>query len=128
MAAKQQYSDARGVYREVLKQWPNEAGVADLAHMKIGDTFYDEKRYRDALPEYIKVVEKFGKGEWADDAYYKIGMVSTELGNLEDAMTFFGEVVKSYKKSPLVPQAQAKMAEVQKRLDKEKASKGKGKK
>ncbi len=77
-AAKQQYSDARGVYREVLKQWPNDAGVADLAHMRIGDTFYDEKRFRDALPEYIKVVEKFGKGEYADDAYFKIGQVSVE--------------------------------------------------
>lgn len=124
---QKQYSEARGVYREVVKQWGNEAGYGDLAHMKIGDTFFDEKRFRDALPEYIKVVEKFSKGEYADDAYYKIGLVSMELGNLEDAQTFFGEVVKSYKKSPLVPQAQAKLSEVQKRLDKEKANKGKKK-
>lgn len=125
--AQKQYSEARGVYREVIKQWGNEAGVGDQARMKIGDSFYDEKRYRDALPEYIKVVEKFSKGDLADDAYFKIGMVSMELGNLEDAQTFFGEVVKSYKKSPLVPQAQAKISEVQKRLEKEKASKGKKK-
>lgn len=124
---QKQYSEARGVYREVIKQWGSEVGVGDQAHMKIGDTFFDEKRYRDALPEYIKVVEKFSKGEYADDAYYKIGLVSMELGNLEDAQTFFGEVVKSYKKSPLVPQAQAKLSEVQKRLDKEKAAKGKKK-
>ncbi len=125
--SQKQYSEARGVYREVVKQWGNEAGVGDQARMKIGDTFFDEKRFRDALPEYIKVVEKFSKGEYADDAYYKIGLVSMELGNLEDAVTFFGEVVKSYKKSPLVPNAQAKMSEAQKRLDKEKASKGKRK-
>ena len=123
--AQKQYSEARGVYREALKQWPNEAGIADQARMKIGDSFFDEKNYRSALPEYIKVVEKFAKGDYADDAYYKIGLVSMELGNLEDAQTFFGEVVKSYKKSPLVPQAQAKLSEVQKRLDKEKAKKKK---
>ncbi len=127
LANQKQYSEARGVYREVVKQWGSEAGVGDQARMKIGDTFYDEKRYRDALPEYIKVVEKFAKGEYADDAYYKIGLVSMELGNLEDAVTFFGEVVKSYKKSPLVAQAQAKMSEAQKRLDKEKAAKSKKK-
>lgn len=123
--AQKNYSDARGVYREIAKQWPNEMGVGDLAHMRIGDTFYDEKNPRAALPEYAKVAQQFSKGEWADDAYYKIGLISIDLGNLEDAQTFLGEVVKTYKKSPLVPQAQAKLTEVQKRLEKEKSKKKK---
>jgi len=120
-------ADARGVLRDVIKQWPTEAGIADEAHFRIGETYYDEKKCRDALPEYIKVVEKFVTGGLADRAYYKIGLCSLDVGNLEDAKIFFGEVVHTFKKSPLAKLSAQKLEEVEQRLEKEAAAKKKGK-
>lgn len=120
-------ADARGALREVVKQWPNEAGVADEAYYKLGDTYFDEKKCRSALQEYIKVVEKFPQGPYADKAYYKIGLCSVEIGNLEDAKIFFGEIVRNYKKSPLLKDAQKKLDDVQERLEQEAKQKAKRK-
>lgn len=109
-------SDARGVYRDIIKKWPGELGVTDEAYFRLGELYYEEKKQRNALAEYIKVVEKFASGSYADDAYYKIGLCSIDIGNLEDAQIFFGEILKNHKKSPHYKAAQQKLEEVQKRL------------
>src|SRR5690606_4470735 len=108
--------DARGVLRDVVKKWPSDAGITDQAYYTLGETYYDEKKYRSALQEYIKVVEKFGTGAYADDAYYKIGLASMDIGNYEDAKIFFTEIVKNHKKSPLAKHAAKKLDELEKRL------------
>lgn len=119
--------EARGVYRSIIKQWAKEQGVTDEAYFRLGDTYFDEKKHRAALQEFIQVVERWPKGSYADDAYFKIGLASLELDNLEDAQVFFNEITKNYKSSPLVKQAQAKLDEVKKRLEKARAA-GKAKK
>lgn len=110
--------EARGVYRSIIKQWAKEQGLTDEAYFRLGDTYFDEKKYRAALQEFIQVAERWPKGSFADDAYFKIGLASVELGNLEDAQVFFNEILKTYKSSPLAKQAQAKLDEVKKRLEK----------
>jgi TolA-binding protein len=120
-------ADARGAFREVVKQWPNDGGVADEAYYRLGETYFDEKKCRSALQEYIKVVEKFAQGSYADKAYYKIGLCSVDIGNLEDAKIFFGEIVRNYKKSPLLKDAQKKLDDVQERLEQEAKQKAKRK-
>jgi TolA-binding protein len=121
LVKKGKANEARGVYRDIISKWPNEAGVTDEAYFRLGEMYFDDKKYRSALQEYIKVVEKFASGGFADDAYYKIGLCSMEVGNLEDAKIFFGEVVRNYKKSPLVKDAQKKLDDVEDRLNAEKA-------
>ncbi len=123
LVKKGKLTEARGIYRELLTRWPNEAGTTDQAYFRLGDTYYSEKKYTSALQEYIKVVEKYPRGAYAADAYYKIGMCSLSIGNLEDAKIFFGEVVRNYKSSPLVKEAGKKLADVQSRLDKERRGK-----
>ncbi len=116
-------NDGRGVLRDVVNKWPNETGITDAAFYTLGETYYAEKKYRSALQEYIKVVEKFGTGVYADDAYYKIGLASMDIGNLEDAKIFFSEIVHNHKKSPLLKSASKKLEEIDKRLAKEKKKK-----
>ncbi|MBI5508091.1 MAG: tetratricopeptide repeat protein [Deltaproteobacteria bacterium] len=116
-------ADARGVYRDVVKRWPDEPGTTDEAYYALGELYYTEKKYKNALAEYIKVAEKFGSGKLGDDALYKIGLCSMELGNLEDAQVFFSEIIKNRKKSSLYKNAQAKLEEVNHRLEQEKKGK-----
>jgi len=114
------FADARGVYRDITKRWPKEPGTTDLAYFRLGETYFNEKRFRDAMPSYIKVVEQFENGKYADKAYYQIGLCSLELGNFEDAQIFFNEIVTRYKKSSLLKDANAKLMDVKKRLAQEK--------
>lgn len=110
--------EARGVFRQIIKKAPKSAGITDAAFFELGSIYYAEKKYRSALQEFIKVVEGFEKGSYADDAYFKIGECSMDLGNLEDAKVFFGEVIK--KKSKLSNAAKKRIAAIDKKLASEK--------
>jgi len=114
------YDQARGIYRAILKKEPKKKGLSDLAYFQLGELYFQQGRYHSALQEYIKVVEKFGSGTYADDAYYKIAMCSLSVGNLEDAQIFFNELVQNHKKSPLYKQAVAKLGDVNAKLAAEK--------
>lgn len=115
LAEQGKINEARGVYRQVLRKAPKKPGIADLAYLRLGNLYYNEKKYRSAVQEYVKVAEQFERGDYADDAYFKLGQCMVDLGNLKDAKIFFGAVVKSYKKSPLVPQARKMLREVSQR-------------
>lgn len=113
-------ADARGVFRDLIKQWPKEVDIADAAHYALAESYSNDKKCSSAIPEYIKVIEGFPSGNYVDDAYYKIGLCSIEIGNLEDAQIFFNEIVANHKKSPLVKSAKIKLDDVTKRLAQEK--------
>lgn len=110
-------NDARAAYRNILRDWPKDPGTTDEAMYRLGESYYDEKKFDAALREYIKVVDKFATGDLVDDSYYKIGMCSLELNRLDDAQTFFNEIVNNHKKSPLVKSARARLEEVSKRQE-----------
>ena len=120
-----QVTEARGVLRDLVRRYPNAPGVTDKAYFSLGEIYFKGNKYRSALQEYIKVVDRFPQGKMADDAYFRIGTCSMEIGNLEDAQIFFNEIVTNHKKSPLLKAAKTKLQEVKKRLSKEKKQKKK---
>lgn len=120
LIARNALEEARGVLREVIERWPKDAGAADEAYFHIGESYFKEKKYRPALQEYIHVVEKFPKGKLVPNAYYRIGLCSVELGNLEDAIIFFDVILKDHKSSSVAKQARRMRSDVAKRLEKEK--------
>ena len=120
-----QITEARGVLRDLVRRYPNAPGVTDKAYFSLGEIYFKGKKYRSALQEYIKVVDRFPQGKMADDAYFRIGTCSMEIGNLEDAQIFFNEIVSNHKKSPLLKAAKTKLLEVKKRLSKEQKQKKK---
>jgi len=114
----------RGVLRDLIRRWPKAAGHTDEAYFNIGESYFRTKKYRSALQEYIRVIEEFGKGKLVDDAYYRIGSCMVQLGNLEDASTFYREIVENHPKSPLLAQAKAKLQDVQARRAKTRQGSG----
>jgi len=125
LAKSGKVTEARGVLRDLVRRYPNAPGITDKAYFSLGEIYYKGNKYRSALQEYIKVVDRFPKGKMADDAYFRIGTCSMEIGNLEDAQIFFNEIVTNHKKSPLLKAAKTKLQEVQQRLNKEKKQKKK---
>lgn len=115
-------NEARGVLREIIQKWPKEPSVTDVAYYRLGETYFGDKKYQQAVQEYIKVVEQFPQSNLVDEAYFRIGVCSMETGNLEDAELFLKEVVTRFKNSHVAPQAAGKLKEVRARLAKEKKS------
>jgi TolA-binding protein len=113
--------DGRGILRDLVKQYPKEMGLSDAALWRVGESYFDEKKYDDALREYVKVVDKFTSGNFVEGSYYKIALCSAETGHLDDAQTFLTELVTNHKLSPYFKRAQAKLADVNKRLDAKRA-------
>ena len=112
--------EARGVYREVIRKWPKNQGVTDEAYFRLGELYYQSRKYRSALQEYIHVAEKFRKSSFVDDAYYRIGICSMKIGSYKDAEIFFNALIKEYPKSPLIKAAKTKIQEVRAKLDSKK--------
>ena len=110
-------TEGRVVLRELLRQWPRELGVSDEATYRLGESYFSEKKYDAALREYIKIVDKFSRGNLVDDAYYRIGLCSIELGHWEDAQTFLTELVTNHPKSPLLKAARGRLDEVARRIE-----------
>ena len=115
--------EGRSVLRNITKTWPKAVGTTDEAIYRLAETYYEEKKYESALREYVRVVDKFATGAWADDAYYKIGSCSMELGRDTDAQTFFTELVTHHKSSPWVKNAQSRLDIINRRLQKKDAAK-----
>lgn len=109
--------DGRGILRDLTKQYPKEMGLTDAALWRIGESYFDEKKYDEALREYVKIVDKFTSGNFVEGSYYKIALCSAETGHLDDAQTFLTELVTNHKLSPYFKRAQAKLADVNKRID-----------
>ncbi len=112
LAKEGKAAQSRAVYRAVLKQHGRVAGIADEAALRLGDGYLAEQKFGEALGAYARVVERFGNGPRADEATYKVGLCSLALGRLEDAQTFFGEVVGNKRRSSWQRSAKAKLDEM----------------
>lgn len=102
---------ARELYEEYVKKWPTDPRAAD-AHFRIGELWYAEKRYRDAILSYGKVVQDFPRSDKAPDALLRTAESMLALDLPEDAKNLFQEVVKRYPRSTAASRAKARLADL----------------
>ncbi len=72
---------------------------ADNAQYWIGETYYREKNYHQAVMEFQKVVDRFKGGDAVDDALYMLGESFRALGMKDDARLFYEECIERYGKT-----------------------------
>jgi tol-pal system protein YbgF len=105
---------ARELYEEFVKKWPNDPRAAD-AYFRLGELWYGDRRYRDAILQYGKVVQSFPKSDKAPDALLRTGESMLALDLRDDAKSLFQEVVKRYPRSTAAQRAKARLNELNKR-------------
>ncbi|HTP25962.1 MAG TPA: tol-pal system protein YbgF, partial [Anaeromyxobacteraceae bacterium] len=110
---------ARELYTEYVKKWPSDPRAAD-AHFRIGELWFGERRYREAILEYGKVVQDFPRSDKAPDALLRTGESMLPLGLKDDARGLFQEVEKRYPRSTAAVRAKARLAELAKKGGKKK--------
>ena len=101
---------ARELFGEFLKSFHGD-DLAPNAQYWLGETYYADKRYDDALREFQKVTKEWKGSEKVPDALLKIGMSFQALGNCQNALLFFEEVVSAHKSAPAAKVAREKQAE-----------------
>lgn len=102
---------ARELYDEFVKKWPSDPRSAD-AHFRLGELYYGDRRYRQAILEYGKVAQDFPRSDKAPDALLRTGESMVALDLKDDARGLFEEVTKRYPKSTAARKAKARIAEL----------------
>ena len=102
---------ARELYEEFVKKWPSDPRAAD-AHFRLGELWYGDRRYRQAILEYGKVAQDFPRSDKAPDALLRTGESMLALELRDDAKGLFEEVTKRYPRTTAARKAKARLAEL----------------
>lgn len=99
MLTKEKNSIAsRRLLAQFLKKHPKNS-LADNARYWIGESYYAEKNYHQAVMEFQKVVDTYQKGDAVDDSLFMLGESFRQLGMKEDAVLFYEECIERFPKT-----------------------------
>lgn len=108
---RNEHDAARKLFASFIEKWPGDPLAANSQYW-LGESFYGQKKYREAILEFRKVNEKYPKSDKAPDALLKIGYAFVALGLKDEARLFLDEVVRSHPKSPAAKLAKTKLTEL----------------
>jgi tol-pal system protein YbgF len=93
-----QYQEARRLFEAFVTRYAADAR-APRAQYNIGEAYWAENRYSNAIGAYTKVVDNFPKSDAVPDAMYKNGLAFHALKYCSDARVYFTELLKRYPKT-----------------------------
>ena len=102
---------AREEFKRFLGAYPK-SKYAENAHFWLGECYFSEKKYDEAILEFDEVIKKFPKGNKVPDALYRQGMAFLEMKDTMNAKLIFKEVVKRHPKSDQAARARKKLQEL----------------
>ncbi len=105
------YDLAISGFREFLKLYPS-SSLADNSQYWIGEGYYAQKKYTEALAEFEKVISLYSNQDKAAAAYYKSGLCQKELGNKTAARENWQALIKKFPRSPEAKLAQDRIKEL----------------
>lgn len=105
---------ARELLHEFLAKFASDP-LAPNAQYWLGETWYAEKKYNDAIVEFQKVLKDHKGSEKVPDALLKIGLSFQSQGDCEKALLFLEEVAQAHKSSSAAKVARERAADCKKR-------------
>jgi tol-pal system protein YbgF len=94
-----QHDDALKDFKAFVGKYPRSRN-ADNAQFWIGEIYYREQMYKQAMVEYDKVIENYPKGNKVQASMLKIGLAFYRLGDKANARLFLNDLIDKYPKSP----------------------------
>jgi len=89
------YSLAEQALRDFLKKYPNERLVPDAQYW-LGESLFQQQRYRDAAESFLSVSTKFERSGKAPDSLLRLGQSLAALNQKEAACATLAEVGRKY--------------------------------
>jgi tol-pal system protein YbgF len=106
------FPGAREGFTRLLGLYPA-ADLASNAQFWLGECYFAEKKYDEAIVAYDKVVKEYPKSEKVSSALLKMGMAFLEKGDKKTGVILLKKVVREYPQSNQAQIAQRKLAQVQ---------------
>jgi tol-pal system protein YbgF len=89
------YSLAEQSFRDYLKKYPNERLVPEAQYW-LGESLFQQQRYRDAAESFLGVSTKFERSAKAPDALLRLGQSLAAMNQKEAACATLAEVGRKY--------------------------------
>ena len=105
-----QTARARELLQDFLARFPKDE-LAPNAQYWLGESWYAEKKWNDAIVEFQKVLKEYKGSDKVPDALLKIGMSFQAQGDCQNALLFFDEVGQAHKTAPAAKVAHERAAE-----------------
>jgi tol-pal system protein YbgF len=99
---------ARELFTKFLDQNPKHKLAAN-AHYWLGETYYSEKNYEQAILEFQEVIKNFPEKEKVPAAMLKQGMAFKEMGDSKSSTYIFKKLTEEYPKSEEAKAAREKL-------------------
>jgi len=111
LAMSEQYEAAREALTTFLERWP-EGEYAPNAMYWLGETYYGEQRYAQAILTFKDVLAKYPTHHKSPDALLKIGFAYDKLQDPANAKFYLQSLLDEYPKSEAAAKARAKLREL----------------
>ena len=89
------YGLAEQAFREFMRKYPHEKLVAE-AHYWMGESLFQQQRYRDAAESFLAVSTKYEHSGRAPEALLRLGQSLAALHQKEAACATLAEVARKY--------------------------------
>lgn len=96
-------------FEQFLKAFP-QSDRADDAQLYIGESYFSQNRFNEAIAAYSEVIQKYPRGDQVGLAYYKRGLAQQRLGDLEGARASWEAVIKNYPNDQAAQLAKQRLA------------------
>jgi TolA-binding protein len=107
---KQLYDEARARFQNIVDLGDKEYAAA--AQFNIGQTFFDERKYPEAIAAYRRTIEAFKDSEFASEASFRIGWALERQRKYNDAIKELKGAIEKYPTSKNAPAAQIFIAQI----------------
>jgi tol-pal system protein YbgF len=105
------FEAARAEFSSYLERYPK-TDLADNAQFWLGECYYSEKKYRQAIAAYEKTINDYPKSDKVSSALLKQGMAFLELGDKTAGKILLKKVVKGYPQSNQAKIARNKLTRI----------------
>jgi tol-pal system protein YbgF len=103
------YTRAEGTLRDFPQRYPQSA-LLDNAKYWLGETFYVQRKYEDALQAFQRVLREHPDSGKVPDSLLKAGYSEYELKKYREARDFLNRVVRQFPDAPAAASARERLA------------------
>jgi tol-pal system protein YbgF len=108
---KKNYSLAIQGFRQFIQLFPQN-GLADNSLYWIGECYYSQKMYQEAVNTFSELIDNYSDGDKVADAILKKGFALIEMGNQSEGISVLKELISRFPLSEEASLAQQKIREV----------------
>lgn len=102
---------AKKDFKQFLEVYPK-SKYAENSHFWLGECYFAEKKYEEAILEFDEVIKRYAKGNKVPDALFRQGMAFLEMKDTTNAKLILKEVVRRFPQSDQANRARKKLKEI----------------